>query len=296
MTTLHRSWGEARHPARDHPQRTSGVGDNDEGWSLHREPANQRGARFRREWPGGDLRVPSPSPRQERTGGVACVRSTRDVKSGCPRAGFGSPNLVWGTRFLEGRRGVGRGRGPAHVPRSAPSGEGVISAERSRKREAGEGAAALLLTPPWGGGSGSAQVPSLGRDRRVPGPPAPGAWGKERSGQGATRGRSHPVCAVGEGSAPWSPGHAAERGMHCTRNPGIPGSTRGTPSFQRRRLGLRQGVLESAARGLGRSPLPGHREKGGRRPLTPPPPRKKDVPWAARVCGREEGCLGHSCC
>lgn len=77
--------------------------------------------------------------------------------------------LFWGAGFgswLEGgRRAEGRGRralSPAHVPRSGPRGEGVISARRSGKR----GAGAQL-----GGGGGGPSPARLGRGKRIrPGP------------------------------------------------------------------------------------------------------------------------------
>lgn len=195
--------------------------------------------------------------------------------------------LSLGCSILEGRLGVGEGGGtttttrPRPRPQVSPSGEGVISARRSRKREAGEGAAALLLPPPF-----------LGRGKWIrPGPfPRPGPTRSGSSGSGSRRERRDwaggdtwavaPRLRGGGGAARWSPGHAAERGMHRTRNPGMPGSTRGHRLSSGGGLGLRQGVSESAARGPGRSPpARPHRGEGGRRHPPPPPhPRKRDVP------------------
>lgn len=88
-----------------------------------------------------------------------------------------------------------------------------------------EGAAAPP-PPAWGGGSGSALVPFLAFDQLVPDPLAPGARGKDPTGRGATRGRSHPVSAVGEGAvgrASRSPGCAAQSRACGPRAAVIPG-------------------------------------------------------------------------
>lgn len=157
----------------------------------------------------------------------ACVRSTRDALSDGPCAGCGSQNLVLGCWILEGRRGRGC-RGPAHVPRSARGGEGVISAPRLRKRAAGEGAAAL--PPPRGEGEVDPprSLPSARTDAfrilRLREPE-----GKTGLGEGRHVGGRTPSVRWGRGPRAGSPGRAAERGTRCTLSTGIPGSTRGTP-------------------------------------------------------------------
>jgi hypothetical protein len=165
----------------------------------------------------GDRQVESPAP----------------APPGTLTAALQALGLGLGTLFGQDsgwqQRGGGRGpsRSPAHVPRSDPRGEGVISAPRSGKRGAGaSGRGRRPLPPPFlGRGSECAQVPSLGFDQLIPDPQAPGTGGKDWTGQGATRGRSHPFWAVGEGAARRalrSPGYAAERGTRAAR--AIPGS------------------------------------------------------------------------
>lgn len=75
---------------------------------------------------------------------------------------FGVRDLDPGGKAGEAPRAGGRALSPAHVPRSDPQGEGVISARRSGKR----GAGAVL-----GGGGGGPSPARLGRGKRIrPGP------------------------------------------------------------------------------------------------------------------------------
>lgn len=75
---------------------------------------------------------------------------------------FGVRDLDPGGKAGEAPRAGGRALSPAHVPRSDPQGEGVISARRSGKR----GAGAVL-----GGGGGGPSPARLGRGKWIrPGP------------------------------------------------------------------------------------------------------------------------------
>ncbi|KAL0597590.1 hypothetical protein AAY473_032941 [Plecturocebus cupreus] len=100
-------------------------------------------------------------------------------------------------------RSPGRGRRPEGAQRSRESsGRAQKCPRRAGRRTTLHGSFPSVRNPSErAGGSRSAWVPSLGFDQLIPDPLAPGARGKDRTGLGATRGRSHPVWAVGEGAA-----------------------------------------------------------------------------------------------
>lgn len=194
--------------------------------------------------------------------------SPPEMHSGCPRAGFGSRNLVWGAGFWKatGREGV---RGPAHVPRSARSGEGVISAWRFRKQAAGEGAAALPLTHGEGEVDPPRSLPSARTDAfrvlRLREPK-----GKTRLGKGRHVGGRTPVYAMGEGAARW------ESGTRCGARDALharsldPRLDAGTLEFPAAGAGTTPRGGGERGAGTPEKPLPGHRGKGGQRPYPPP--------------------------
>lgn len=191
---------------------------------------------------------------------------------------FGVQNWDPGGKAVEKPRAGGRARNPAHVPRSDPRGEGVISAPRwgSEGRELRGGGGGRSPARSWGGVSGSALVPSLAFDQLIPDPLAQRARGTDPTGRGATRGRSHPVSAVGEGAvrrAFRSPGYAAESGTRGSRATGIPGrGASQADEFPAAGTGTAPGgggergpgTLEPSCRGTG--------ERGGGPPVMPKAP------------------------
>nr|XP_028691635.1 uncharacterized protein LOC114673011 [Macaca mulatta] len=148
------------------------------------------------------------------------------------------------------------------------------------------------------GGSGSARVPSLGFDQLIPDPPAPGARGKDPTGQGATRGRSHP--RLGGGGGGCSPRvsesriRGGERDARSTRKPWLHGGAASESNeFLAAGAGMAPGVAESAARRPWKPLAQGTGKKEGSTP------RNCGVPLTRRklgcysgLCRRENNSVG----
>lgn len=224
------------------------------------------------------------SPTRGQTGGVPSARSTQDSDSRFPCAGLGSSNFVWGAEsgpWREGGRGAKSG-GPSAKPRPRPQVRPVGGGGNFRSALGKRGAGASrrgrwpFPRPFLGRGSGPAHVPSLAFDQLVPDPPTRRARGTNPTGQGATRGRSHPVSAVGEGAvrrAFRSPGYAAEDGICGPRATGILGRGAGqADEFPAPGAGTAPGGGGERDPGTW-SPL-GHgtRERGGGPPVMPEAP------------------------
>nr|XP_045230680.1 uncharacterized protein LOC123569370 [Macaca fascicularis] len=158
-----------------------------------------------------------------------------------------------------------------------------------------------LLSPSrrsWGGGSGSARVLSLGFDQLIPDPPAPGARGKDPTGQGATRGRSHP--RLGGGGGGCSPRvsesriRGGERDARSTRKLWLHGGAASESNeFLAAGAGMAPGVAESAARRPWKPLAQGTGKKEGSTP------RNCGVPLTRRklgcysgLCRRENNSVG----
>lgn len=151
------------------------------------------------------------------------------------------------------------------------------------------------------GGGGGCGPPPVGRGKWIrPGPfPRPGPTRSGSSGAGSLRERPDwaggdtwavaPRLRGGGGvRAPESGTRSGARDALHAQKPGSP-ARRGDTGFPAAKAG---GCARGCRRAQPGDPLPDHHEEGGRRPS----PRKRDVPCAARVRGREEGCLGHACC
>lgn len=207
---------------------------------------------------------------RQQTGGTPCARPTRDTASHSRGRWVGVSEL-WGRRIRKGGRGAEGGgpvRGPAHVPRSDPQGEGQfpLGAGGSEGRELRGGGGRLspssLTARAWGGGSGSAQIPSLAFDQLVP---EPRARGKGSTGRGGDTWAVAPRLGGGGGGrsprAPESGIRGGVRDARPERTPRVP------PAERRGRAGgAAGGTLEPLTLGTGGAQWP-----------------RVDLPWNAGV-------------
>lgn len=257
------------------------MGEDDAGCSLHREPANLGGLVSE----GGDaVETPGPpgSPRkEERTGGVACFRSTRDVESGGPRAGLGSQNLVWGAGFWKAAGGGGDREAPPTSPGQPERGGGNFRSALEEARGGGGGCGSLSPSRGEGEVDPPRSLPLAGTDAfrilRLR-----ESEGKTGLGRGRHVGGRTGSARRGEGTARRSPGRAAERGVHRTRHPGIPRLDAGTTEFPAAEAGATPvGVAE---RSLG---TPRERDV----PVPREPAAGRRAVWGTRAAraGEEEG-------
>lgn len=280
--------GERAAPAQDDPTEEGGVKRRTASGSRSR-PGRTAGGGLREGVTGGRSESP-PSSRPD--AGTDRWSPRRRLHPGRRQPlsplGVGVAELCLGCRagIRAGRRERGRARSPAPVPRSDPRGEGVISARRrgSRGGSSEEGAAARP-PPPARSVGGEADPPwslssPLTNSFRIL---WPRIRGTDPTGPGATRGRSHPASALGEGAARRafrSRGDAAASGTRGPRAPGTPG-------------GEFPAAAGAAERGSGPLRSPPDREAGSEPPAVPAAPGAERKPG---FCGRDRWSRrGHAC-